>query len=48
MGTGFRGTTKRNMPRRWFANTPKHNHDGLTDAIGQGILFVNMCTDSED
>jgi hypothetical protein len=31
--------------RRWFDGSPKHNHEALTDAIGQGILFVNIKND---
>lgn len=41
LGTDYRDSTKRNMPRAWFdADTP-HNHVALDDAIGQGILFCN-------
>ncbi len=47
MGGSFRGTSKRRMPKHWFEGTPKHNHDGLTDAIGQGILFVNIMLDRQ-
>lgn len=42
LGKGFRKAHKGNMPKRWFKGAPKHNHEALTDAIGQGILFVNM------
>jgi len=42
MRCGFREATKRNMPKRWFKGAPKHNHQALTDAIGQGIMFINM------
>lgn len=38
----FRDATKRRMPRAWFHGAPKHNHEALTDAIGQGIMFVHM------
>lgn len=38
----FRQSTKRNMPKRWFKGAPKHTHIALDDAIGQGVLFVNM------
>jgi len=41
MGTGYRDSTKRRMPRRWFSNKP-HTHMALDDAIDQGILFCNM------
>lgn len=39
---GYRGSTKRNMPKYLFEGTGKHTHVGLDDAIEQGILFVNM------
>jgi hypothetical protein len=38
---GYRRSTKRNMPKRWFG-TPRHNHIALDDAIEQGTLFCNM------
>lgn len=41
LGRGYRDSTKRNMPRRWFDETP-HTHVALDDAIGQGALFCNM------
>jgi len=37
----YRDSTKRNMPRRWFAAVP-HTHRALDDAIEQGHLFSNM------
>jgi hypothetical protein len=39
--TGYRDSTKRNMPKRWFDNLP-HNHVALDDALEQGALFCNM------
>ncbi|HEX7645638.1 MAG TPA: exonuclease [Burkholderiaceae bacterium] len=39
--TGYRDSTKRNMPKRWFDALP-HNHVALDDAIEQGALFCNM------
>jgi DNA polymerase III alpha subunit (gram-positive type) len=39
--TGYRGSTKRNMPRHWFDKLP-HTHLALDDAIEQGALFCNM------
>jgi len=42
LGTDFKGTTKRSMPKRWFKNLPKHTHVALDDAIEQGCLFINM------
>ena len=41
LGCGYRDSTKRNMPRRWFSDRP-HTHVALDDAIGQGELFCNM------
>lgn len=41
LGTDYRESTKRNMPRRWFDNLP-HTHDALDDALEQGALFCNM------
>ena len=41
LGRDYRESTKRNMPRRWFDDTP-HTHVALDDAIGQGTLFCNM------
>lgn len=41
LGTDYRDSTKRNMPRAWFGDAP-HTHVALDDAIGQGILFCNM------
>jgi hypothetical protein len=34
LGTGYRETAKRNMPKRWFDNLP-HTHKALDDAIGR-------------
>jgi len=45
LGVDYRNASKRNMPQRWFQGAPKHTHDGLDDAIGQGILFVNILKD---
>lgn len=41
----YRVSTKRNMPRRWFDETP-HNHIALDDAIEQGILFCNILAET--
>ncbi len=38
---GYRDSTKRNMPKRWFDDFP-HTHQALDDAIEQGALFCNM------
>jgi len=47
LGGQYKSATKRNMPRAWFRGSPKHNHEALTDAIGQGVLFVNMRNQDE-
>jgi hypothetical protein len=45
LGTEYRESTKRNMPKRWFDDVP-HTHIALDDAIGQGALFCNMLAES--
>jgi len=47
LGVPFRSVMKRRMPKRWFEGAPRHTHDGLDDAIGQGVLFVNIMADGE-
>jgi hypothetical protein len=39
--TGYRDSSKKAMPERWFDNLP-HTHVALDDAIEQGALFCNM------
>src|SRR5690349_12339657 len=41
LGTDYRATSKRAMPRSWFDDAP-HSHVALDDAIEQGALFCNM------
>jgi hypothetical protein len=41
LGTKFRQSTKKTMPKEWFDSLP-HTHNALDDAIGQGALFCNM------
>lgn len=41
LGTPYRESTKRNMPRHWFPKSG-HTHVALDDAIEQGVLFCNM------
>src|SRR5205085_2994361 len=41
LGTDYRDSTKRNMPKHWFDDVP-HTHVALDDAVGQGRLFCNM------
>jgi len=43
--TGYRDSTKRNMPARWFDKLP-HTHCALDDAIEQGALFCNMLAEN--
>lgn len=43
LGTDYRDSTKRNMPKSWFDDLP-HTHVALDDAKGQGALFCNMLT----
>lgn len=44
LGTGYRESVKRNMPKAWFEDLP-HTHVALDDAKGQGVLFCNMLAD---
>jgi hypothetical protein len=41
LGTEYRESVKRNMPKEWFDPMP-HTHVALDDAIEQGALFCNM------
>jgi hypothetical protein len=41
LGSAYRETTKRNMPREWFDELP-HTHRALDDALEQGALFCNI------
>lgn len=41
LGTDYRATTKRHMPKAWFDRLP-HSHVALDDAIEQGALFCNI------
>lgn len=41
LGTDFRQTTKRRMPKKWFDKLP-HTHRALDDAIEQGAMFCNI------
>jgi hypothetical protein len=38
----YRDAIKRNFPERWFRGAPSHDHVALTDALGQGVMAVNM------
>jgi hypothetical protein len=45
LGTPYRETVKRNMPKAWFDDLP-HTHKALDDAIEQGALFCNILADN--
>jgi hypothetical protein len=45
LGTDFRATTKKTMPRRWFGPA-RHRHVALDDALEQGVLFCNLLAES--
>jgi hypothetical protein len=42
LGTTFKDTSKRKMPKVWFDDLPKHSHKSLGDAIEQGKLFLKI------
>jgi hypothetical protein len=39
---GYRQSSKRNWPGRWFRGTKKHSHKAVEDAREQGIQFCHM------
>jgi hypothetical protein len=45
LGTDYRATTKKAMPRRWFGEA-LHGHVALADAIEQGQLFCNLLAEA--
>lgn len=45
MGTSYRGSTKKNMPKRWFPKGVPHTHVPVDDAREQGLLFFSMMKD---
>lgn len=47
LGTDFRATVKRTMPKRWFGDFP-HSHVALDDAIEQGALFCAMLASNQN
>ncbi|HEY5959797.1 MAG TPA: hypothetical protein VIV60_24755 [Polyangiaceae bacterium] len=47
LDTPYRGSTKRNMPKRWFPATP-HTHVSIDDAREQGLLFTNMLRERQE
>lgn len=44
--TPFRDTAKRDMPKDWFKGVPRHTHKAIDDAIGQGVLYMNMLVEN--
>ena len=44
----FQEATKKNMPKRWFKGCPRHTHKALDDAIGQGILLLNILSGTSE
>lgn len=38
----FKEAAKRRFPKRWDEGQPPHTHKAIEDAIGQGVLFVNI------
>jgi len=47
MSCAYKHATKRNMPKSWFIGSPAHTHKALDDAIGQGVLLMNILTDNK-
>ncbi|MFZ1040664.1 MAG: 3'-5' exoribonuclease [Anaerolineales bacterium] len=43
----YRESVKKNMPARWFDDTP-HTHLALDDAIEQGALFCNILAENRE
>jgi hypothetical protein len=42
LGCDYKMTVKKNMPKQWFTELPKHTHVALDDAKEQGLLFLNI------
>jgi hypothetical protein len=40
-----RESKMRKMRKHWFHGAPEYSHNGLDDALRQGVLFVNMMLD---
>jgi DNA polymerase III alpha subunit (gram-positive type) len=38
----FRQSTKKRLPKEWLRGLPKHTHDAVDDARGQGQLFFRV------
>jgi len=45
--TGYKRTSKRYWPKRWFPNLP-HTHVAVEDAREQGLTFINMLRENND
>ena len=45
---GFKNASKRNFPKWMSRGCPRHNHTARQDAIGQGIMFVNLMAHVRD
>ena len=42
LGITYKAAAKKRFPKHWFNGAPKHTHKALDDAVGQGVLFVNL------
>ncbi len=42
MGSSYRGSAKRHMPKEWSKNRGRHSHIAIEDAREQGHLFFNI------
>jgi hypothetical protein len=38
----YKSVSKRNFPKDLFEGCPPHTHKALDDALGQGVLFINL------
>lgn len=47
MHSTYREAVKKKMPKQWFVGAPAHTHDALDDAIGQGVLLMNLLMDPQ-
>ena len=42
----FKEAAKRRFPKRFNEGQPEHTHKAVEDAIGQGVLFVNIINEN--
>lgn len=42
LGTSFKSSSKKNMPKEWFPQGSPHTHVAIEDSKEQGELFMNM------